>query len=372
VLSDAFLAFLSDQKGKDKRASVPELIRRARRLGLIKRAPDRVTVYRACKRLGLPVGRIRKTQDRDARRFEYPHRMDMLLCDGKHFRAGQTRAKRVVFIYLDDATRFALHAVVGTSESKDLFLRGLFEVLCKWGMMSIAYLDRGPGFIADDVVSVIQRLDALLIHGEAGYPSGRGKIERFNRTLFSDLLRGFDRRPDVDPGCPALELRIAHYLDEIYNHRPHEGLRGQTPAARFLGDKKPLSFPDQSIQALRDRFVVHMARRVTNDHVVSVDSVLYEVPRGLAGQKVVIHRQVLDGTLRILHDGVLMKLHPLDAHLNAKSQRSRRGVAKDEEVQYPLPFSDADLGYQNDFGSVVDKDGGFIDPQPPGPMEPIS
>lgn len=371
VLHSEFLAFLSRQKGEDRRASVPELIRRAKRLGIVKSEPDRVTVYRACKRLALPVGRIRKVRERDSRRFEYPHRMDMLLCDGKHFRAGATRAKRVVFVYLDDATRFALHAVVGTSESKGLFLRGLFEVLEKWGRMAIVYLDRGPGFIAADVVSVIRKLGGLLIHGEAGYPAGRGKIERFNRTLLADLLRGLDRRPDVDPSCPALELRIGHYLEEIYNHRPHEGLRGRTPAARFFGDEKPLVFSDADPEALRDRFVVHLTRRVSNDHVVSVDSVPFEVPRGLAGQEVVIHRQVLDGSLSIVADGRLLELRPLDAPRNARSPRARGRAADGEVVERPLPFSDADLGFQDDFGPVVDGDGGLLQ-DPEDPTEPDS
>lgn len=61
----------------------------------------------------------------------------MVLCDGKQLRAGASRAKRVALHFIDDATRLALHVVVGTSETTRLFLRGLYELVCKYGRMDI-------------------------------------------------------------------------------------------------------------------------------------------------------------------------------------------------------------------------------------------
>src|SRR5262245_30512403 len=92
-----FVEFLIETKTQDSRASIPEIIRRAGQLGTLKPedAVDRTTVYRTAKRLGLWVAHQRNARDRDVRRFAYPHRMDMVLSDGKHFRAGMTRARRV-------------------------------------------------------------------------------------------------------------------------------------------------------------------------------------------------------------------------------------------------------------------------------------
>jgi hypothetical protein len=151
-LPPKFVEFLVDVKTQDSRASIPEIIRRAGELGTLKPedAVDRTTVYRAAKRLGLWVAHQRNSRDRDVRRFAYPHRMDMVLSDGKHFRAGVTRARRVVMFFLDDATRLLLHAVVGTSETALLFQRGLYELILKYGLFTAIYLDRGPGFIAED------------------------------------------------------------------------------------------------------------------------------------------------------------------------------------------------------------------------------
>ena len=243
VLAPALVSFLRKEKKSDPRASVPELIRRAREHGHLGRTErcDRSTVYRTLKRLGVPVAKRKKGKDRDARRFAYPHRMDMVLCDGKHFRAGATRAKRVVFFFLDDATRFALHAVVSTSENAALFQRGLFELITKHGLFDVIYLDHGSGFIAHDSISVVANLERLLIHGEKAYPEGHGKIERFNQTALRDVLRSLDRRPDVDPEPHALELRLRHYLETQYNPRVHGELAGKSPAECFCEDHRSLT-----------------------------------------------------------------------------------------------------------------------------------
>lgn len=370
TLSAAFLEYLLAEKRDDRRASIPELIRRAREAGILGPGErvDRSTVYRACKRRGLSLARRKGAKDRDSRRFAFPHRMDLVLCDGKHFRAGAGRQRRVALFFLDDATRLVLHTVVGTAEGKELFLRGLYELIVKHGYPSAVYVDRGPGFIAEDTIAVFCRLEVPLLHGEAGYKEGRGKVERFNRTAKADVLRALDARPDVDSSCSALELRLRHYTDEVYAHRPHESLGGETPWRRFHADPKPLRFPEDE-RALVRQFEVWLERRVAADHVVSVDGVDYEVPRGHAGRRMVLRRRVLDGTIGILHEGKLVELHPVDLASNARSPRARD---IEEEAEPIPPRTAADLSFQHDFGPVVTGDGGLPFPDPDPDIDPQS
>lgn len=365
ALPKALLDFIAAEKSEDPKDSIPELIRRARALGIIAEdlRVDRTTVYRQLLRMGAPVKRRRTAKERDSRRFAYPHRMDMVLSDGKHFRAGTTRAKRVALFFLDDATRKGLHVVVGPSESKELFLRGLYEMVSIFGFMSIVYLDHGPGFIASETITAVDRLGALLIHGRKKYPEGHGKVERFNQTAKADIISGLDGRPDVDPACGALELRLQHYLKEVYDLRPHRSLDGRTPAERFFSDPRPLRFPE-SDSDLRSRFVVFEDRRVSKDHVVSIDSVAYEVPRGHAGERVTIHRQLLDGILLFPHEGKLVQIHEVDLHANARARRRQGEQAPGEEPPRPLKKRAADLAFDKDFRPVVSEDGGCPDPDP--------
>ncbi len=361
VLKASLLDFLAAEKKQDIGASIPEILRRARERGILAQAEriDRSTVYRACQRLRIPCLRRLRGRLRDSRRFAYPHRMDLVLSDGKHFRAGVTRARRVAMFFLDDSSRFGLGVVVGTSENKELFLRGLYESIGHHGIADIYYLDHGSGFTSDDTTAVMQQLPALLIHGEKAYPEGHGKIERFHRTAIGQVLRNLDNRPDIDPDCGALELRINHWLRETYNHTPHESLEHKSPWAQFSADEKPLRFPE-CMAKLREKFLVQLRRHVSNDHVVSIDGVGFETPRGLAGSWIVTYRQVLDGSVHVLHEGRLVKLEPVDLALNARTRRGERTAA--EEVIGPLPKSAADLAFERDFRPITDTDGNFNAP----------
>jgi len=294
--------------------------------------------------------------------------MEMVLADGKHFRAGADRLRRVAIFFLDDATRRGLDVVVGTSESAELFLRGLYRVLCAWGLMGILYLDHGPGFIANAVKEVTRRFDRALIHGEVRYPQGHGKIEKFNQTVLDAVLRTLAGRPDVDPALESLELRLRHWLFETYNHKPHEGLvriegRYETPFERWAKDAVALRHPSRAeIQAA---FVIHHERTVSRDRIVSIDSTLYEVPLALSrggrkGRRIIIEERVLAGTFHVFcPDGTRVRIHPVDLEANAHSRRAKREALDDKPEA--ITRSAADMAYDRDFGSILDEDGGVPD-----------
>lgn len=359
VLPEKLVTFLRTEKQADPRASVPQLLARAREHGVLAydEPVDRTTAWRAVRRMDLPTRRRPSKHEGDMRRFAYPHRMQMVLSDGKHFRAGAARLRRVALFFLDDCTRYGLDVAVVTSESAEAFLRGLYAMLMRHGLMDALYLDRGPGFIADDTFSVLAQLHRPLIHGARRYPQGHGKIERFNQTADADVLRSLDGHPDVDPCCTALTQRLRHYL-ERYNDRPHESLDGASPRTRWEADSRSLRFP-QDDATLRQAFIVTDERLVSRDHVIQFEGTDYEAPMGLARQKVQVHRQVLTGALSVLHEGHLVTLHPVDLAHNARARRGPR-TARELPEQGPVKTA-ATLAFERDFAPVVDGEGGFCD-----------
>ena len=373
VLPLPLLEFVRDQKRDDIAASLPELLRRAEIKGIISsaRAMSRASLHRACLRMGITTARRKGAKVRDSRRFAYPHRMDMILSDGKRFRAGAGRVRRLAMFFLDNASRFGLHVVVGTTENKNLFLRGFYETLQRYGLPEILYLDHGPGFIAGDTIAAVAKLEILFIHGEVRYPEGHGMIEALHKTVIAAVLRNLDGQPSCDPDCGALELRLQHWLRETYNHTVHESLNGATPSERFLGDPTALRFA-ASLTALRQCFVVELRRRVSNDHIVSVDGVDYEVPRGLAGAWIAVFRQVLDETLQVAdpnQSGRLVQIHPVDLAANARARRGRSDDPSADEAAKILPETAAGMAFSRDYAPLVGPDGGFADrsasPRPP-------
>ena len=361
TLSAELVAFLKTEKERDPRASVPELLRRARQQGVVPEdlPLNRTTAWRACRRMGLPTRPQPTKREGDMRRWRYPHRMQCVLVDGKHFRAGAARLRRVALFFLDDATRYALGVVVGPSESASLLLHGLYDVIRRHGLPDLVYLDKSGGFTSADVLCVVQGgLKAWLIHGQTRYPQGHGAIERFHRSVYEQVLRGLDGAADVDPACGALTLRLRHFLQDRYNITPHETLRGDTPAQRWE-QGRPLRFPENEAD-LYHRFVVHDRRKVSKDHVIQIDGRLWEAPRGTGDSWVEVIRHVLDGRLWVLHEGRTVLLAELDPHANATQPR---GTANAPLASKGVPTTAAGLAFDRDFLPLVDPDGGF--PQQP-------
>ncbi len=356
VLSDKIVDYVKAQKQLDPEASVPEVIRRAKNTGVIASIDDvcRTTVWRACKRMNLPVGRSKNAKQRDQRRFAYPHRMMMVIGDGKHFRAGASRLKRVALPILDDSTRFGLGIIVGTTECTELFLDIFHQVILRVGLMITMFLDRGAGFRSKDTQTVLARLNIGLIHGEKAYPPGHGKIERFNSTMKQQVLRGLDGNAAVDPDTAALTLRLRSWLFGGYNHTPHEGLDGQTPAERWYADTRDLIFPEAGWER---HFTISVDRGVSNDNVLSHEGVHYEVPRGSAGSKIIVTRHLLDdNALTVLHEGKEIRLHPVDLAANADA--SRPHTPQDCFKASPVETA-AQTRFDNETKPIVDADGGF-------------
>jgi len=364
VISPELLDFFKQQKQDDPLTSVPELIRRANELDLIDSTQevDRTTLWRCLNRMGVNTRRSKSgSGHKDKRRFSYPHRMDMVLCDGKHFRAGVARLRRVALFFLDDATRLGLTAVVGTSETTALFLRGLYECFLNYGAMSALFVDNGSGFTSTDSITVVQQLNTLFIHGQAGYPEGRGKIERFNQTVLMRCLRHLDGNPEINPDPAALELRLRHFLTRQYNQSPHESLDHQTPWERFSADQRSLRFKE-STEALRRAFVIHHNRRVSGDNVVKLKGVAYEMPTGYEGEHVTLRHLVLEQTVSFIHQGKEITLSPPDVHANALSKRAKSQTGEVEEPNSVLQAGSAQIAFNRDHRSIVDSQGGFQEP----------
>lgn len=360
VLPQPFVDFLVSEKSIDADASIPDIIMRAEIKNIItKGLVKRSTAWRAARRLNLPIFCDKRPKDEDMRRFAHPHRMVMVLCDGKHFRVGAKRRKRVVFFYIDDCSRRILAAVVGKSETSRLFLQGLFAVIEKAGIMDGIYLDRGSGFTAKMAFIVCARISVALIHGRARYPPGRGKIERFNQTCLNDLLRAIAQDPLADPDCKALEHRINHYITAMYNLRPHEGIGRVSPDEKWHSDTRPLRIPSD-MRKIDSHFVISSMRRVSRDNVVMVVGTGYEMPTGYAGQRMEVYNHILEKRFTVMHEGRHVTLRPVDLTANARQARRRR--VEKETPPGPGPIETAaQLLFKRDHKTIVTPGGDYYE-----------
>ena len=119
-----------------------------------------------------------------------------------------------------------------------------------------------------------------MVHSRPGRPEGRGKIERFFRTVREQFL--VEVAHSEVPSLAALEDRFIAWLETSYHRREHSETK-EAPIERFSRLAKPV-FPGQA--QLREAFLFSEARTVTKTCTISLHGNSYEVDAALVGRKV--------------------------------------------------------------------------------------
>jgi hypothetical protein len=144
--------------------------------------------------------------------------------------------------------------------------------------------------------------------------------------------------------------------------------RLETPWERWSRD--PREIVPLRPQALERAFVCFLRRSPSNDGLVPIKGVDYELPpelkpRGHKKEPVQILHRLLSDTYHVAVAERLVQLHPVDLEANARASRAR-GAASDEDSpdSVPPPRSAADMAFERGLGPVTDPDGGFADTPP--------
>ena len=110
---------------------------------------------------------------------------DLVLHDPRDARR---RRKTYLIALLDDATRVIPHAAFAFSESAATFLPVFKQAVLRRGRPQRLYVDNGANYRSQHLAAVCASLDVHLIHARPYQPAGKGKIERFFRTVRDQFL----------------------------------------------------------------------------------------------------------------------------------------------------------------------------------------
>jgi len=126
-------------------------------------------------------------------------------------------------------------------------------------------------------------LDIALVHSRPGKPQGRGKIERWNRTVREQFLVEIEAAGGVEL-LDDLNRLFTAWLHQHY-HRSVHSETGATPVQRYHAEgRTPATRPDAGL--LRRAFLWREQRRVTATATVSLHGNRYEVDTALVGRVV--------------------------------------------------------------------------------------
>ncbi|MGH4015917.1 MAG: DDE-type integrase/transposase/recombinase [Pseudonocardiaceae bacterium] len=193
--------------------------------------------------------------------------------------------KTYLFAFLDDCSRAIVGHRFGFAEDTVRLAAALRPALGSRGVPDGVYVDNGSAFVDAWLLRACAKLGIALIHSTPGRPQGRGKIERFFRTVREQFL--VEITGTGEPGRhhvgDLIELNglFTAWVETVYHRQVHSET-GQPPLARWqAGGPFPLPTP----AALAEAFLWEERRTVTKTATVSLHANTYQVA-ALAGRRV--------------------------------------------------------------------------------------
>ena len=201
--------------------------------------------------------------------------------------------KTYLFAFLDDHSRLITGYRFGYSEDTIRLAAALKPALAARGVPVGVYVDNGSAFVDAWLLRACAKLGVRLVHSTPHRPQGRGKVERFFRTVREQFLvevADTEELPDdIDHSAALLELnRLFTAWVETAYHRAIHSETGQTPLDRWEAGWERLGRPPAIPTGadLTEAFLWSEYRTVTKTATVSLHANTYQVDPALAGRKV--------------------------------------------------------------------------------------
>jgi len=211
--------------------------------------------------------------------------------------------KTYLFAFIDDRSRAVMAARFGFSEDTVRLAAALRPALASRGVPESAFVDNGSAFVDSWLLRACAVLGIKLIHSTPRRPQGKGKIERFFRTVRGQFLA--EITPEIAgqiSGLAELNKMLAAWVETVYHLTPHTET-GQPPLRRWQ-DGIPVPLPLPSPAQLREAFLWSEHRTVTKTATVSLHGNTYQVDQVLAGRKVELVFDPFDLTaIEVRHRG---------------------------------------------------------------------
>ena len=264
-------------------------------------APDERTLQRMFVRTGL-TALVSPAAPAVFGRFEADRPNEMWTGDALHGPRIEGR-KTYLFAFIDDHSRAVVGHRWGFAEDTVRLAAALRPALAARGVPNYVYVDNGSAFVDSWLLRACAKLGIKLVHSTPGRPQGRGKIERFFRTVNSEFVveiaaaDGAAGREVKD--LAELNRLFTAWVETVYHRRVHSET-AQAPLARWMTGA-PFAVPVPADLAEAFRWSEH--RTVSKTAVVSLHGNRYQVDPILVGRRVELVFDPFDLTNIGVRDG---------------------------------------------------------------------
>jgi putative transposase len=273
------------------------------------------SVYRFLQSRGL----MNSARPEDRRKFEAQHPNDLWQSDvmhGPQVLVQDKQRKTYLIAIMDDHSRLITAAGFYLSENLKTYLTVLEQAFLSRGLPRKLYVDNGPAFRSHHLKYVAASLSIALIHARPYKPQGKGKIERWFRTVRLQFLQKFTGKTLQD-----LNAAFDKWLNDVYHQRKHSST-GETPFKRFTSSMECIRTapPD-----LKDHFRKTARRKVAKDRTITLNGNMFEAPVALIGRHVDVkyHEDTPQKAEVVYKSKSYGLLTPLDLSVNCRVKRDR-------------------------------------------------
>ena len=283
------------------------------------------TLYRFLRQHGLTTPQLLAAPSNARKKFEAQFanqiwQSDMLFGPGVERPGG---GKRQVFLQatLDDASRLIPHAQFYPDQGLDSFLDCLRQAIAARGIPVRLYMDNAKIYRSPQLARIAASIGILIVHTPPYQPEGRGKIERYFRSVREQFLADLDRKALLT--LEQLNERLGQWID-VYHRTEHSALQ-TTPLLRWQRDIEHVRQLPPATD-LRRLFFHRVDRLVRRDSTFLLHNRFFEAPPQLAGKRIEVRFDPLErNQLEIYYEGQSQGAARLvDAVVNAQLPSVKR------------------------------------------------
>lgn len=247
------------------------------------RRPSRSALYRYTAANNLNRRPINTPEP--VRSFEFPFFGDLWCSDflhGPKVRNGAHSHKAYLHAIIDDATRYIVAARFHLQENTRSLLTDMMLATRRFGIPKRFYTDNGSAYRSAHLRMVGGRLGIALPHTPPYRPQGRGKIERFFRSVRDNFLAGRSKTT-----LEKLNADLAQWIT-TYHQSPHRSL-GCSPLERKLRDRGQQLKQIPPTQDVAHLFCMQARKKVGRDGCVGLLGKRFEIPDALPNTQLDIY-----------------------------------------------------------------------------------
>jgi transposase InsO family protein len=243
------------------------------------------TIYRFVEDLTLSGALIESCEEKESRRFAHEKANELWQADvlyGPTLKVKGKATPTYLHAIIDDCTRYPVWSQFYYVQNFESLRHCLKEAVLRRGAPRLMYTDNGKIYRSQQFEFICASLGCTLIHSRPYIPQGRGKVERFFRTVRMRFLSGLDVKGIAE--LDALNAQYFKWLEEDYKRKTHSELSGLSPHDALMSQIDNIKLIKDA-RVVEECFLYRVSRKVQHDATFQLDNILYETDACFSGKR---------------------------------------------------------------------------------------